>query len=204
MKRMLFNATQSDELRVATINEDKLEDLDFERGNKEQRKSNIYKAVVTRVEPSLEAAFVNYGVDRHGFLPFKEIADDIFTPGKLRSARDCIEPGKEIVIQVDKEERGTKGAALTTFLSLAGKYLVLLPRNPNTGGVSRRLEGNDRMTAKKLLSEINVPDGMSVILRTSGLDTTKETLEWDMNYLIQIFEQILESSVLKTWEAVAL
>ena len=196
MKQILINASQREEVRLAIVEDNKLAELDIDLPSK-NIKSNIYKGTISRVEPSLEAAFVNFGRAKHGFLPFKEIADEIFTPGKLRSARDCIEPGKEIVIQVDKEERGTKGAALTTFLSLAGKYLVLLPRNPNTGGVSRRLEGNDRMTAKKLLSEINVPDGMSVILRTSGLDTTKETLEWDMNYLIQIFEQILESSVLK-------
>ena len=196
MKQILINASQREEVRLAIVEDNKLAELDIDLPSK-NIKSNIYKGTISRVEPSLEAAFVNFGRAKHGFLPFKEIADDIFTPGKLRSARDCIEPGKEIVIQVDKEERGTKGAALTTLLSLAGKYLVLLPKNPNTGGVSRRLEGNDRMTAKKLLSEINVPDGMSIILRTSGLDTTKETLEWDMNYLIQIFEQILESSVLK-------
>ena len=196
MKQILINASQREEVRLAIVEDNKLTELDIDLPSK-NIKSNIYKGTISRVEPSLEAAFVNFGRTRHGFLPFKEISDHIFVPGKPRSARDCIEPGKEIVIQVDKEERGTKGAALTTFLSLAGKYLVLLPKNPNTGGVSRRLEGNDRMAAKKLLSEINIPGGMSIILRTSGIDTTKEILEWDMNYLIQIFEQILESSVLK-------
>ncbi|MBT3548461.1 MAG: Rne/Rng family ribonuclease [Gammaproteobacteria bacterium] len=196
MKQILINASQREEVRLAIVEDNKLTELDIDLPSK-NIKSNIYKGTISRVEPSLEAAFVNFGRTRHGFLPFKEIAEDIFVPGKSRSARDCIEPGKEIVIQVDKEERGSKGAALTTFLSLAGKYLVLLPKNPNTGGVSRRLEGNDRMSAKKLLSELDIPENMSIILRTSGLDSTKETLEWDMNYLIQIYEQILESSVLK-------
>ena len=196
MKQILINASQREELRLAIVEDNKLAELDIDLPSK-NIKSNIYKGTISRVEPSLEAAFVNFGRSRHGFLPFKEISPDIFTPGKQKSSRDCIESGKEIVVQIDKEERGSKGAALSTFLSLAGKYLVLLPKNPNTGGVSRRLEGNDRLVAKKLLSEMNVPDGMSVILRTSGLDTNKETLEWDMNYLIQIFESILESSVLK-------
>ena len=196
MKQILINASQKEEVRLAIVENSSLLDLDIELPSK-NIKSNIYKGTISRVEPSLEAAFVNYGRTRHGFLPFKEISPDIFTPGKPKSARDCIESGKEVVIQVDKEERGTKGAALSTYLSLAGKYLVLLPKNPNTGGISRRLEGNDRLKAKKLLDDINVPDNMSVILRTSGLDSSKESLEWDMNYLIQIFESILESSVLK-------
>ena len=196
MKQILINASQREELRLAIVEDNKLAELDIDLPSK-NIKSNIYKGTISRVEPSLEAAFVNFGRSRHGFLPFKEISPDIFTPGKQKSSRDCIESGKEIVVQIDKEERGSKGAALSTFLSLAGKYLVLLPKNPNTGGVSRRLEGNDRLAAKKLLSEMNIPNGMSVILRTSGLDTNKETLEWDMNYLIQIFESILESSVLK-------
>ena len=196
MKQILINASQKEEVRLAIVENSNLLDLDIELPSK-NIKSNIYKGTISRVEPSLEAAFVNYGRTRHGFLPFKEISPDIFTPGKPKSARDCIESGKEVVIQIDKEERGTKGAALSTYLSLAGKYLVLLPKNPNTGGISRRLEGYDRLKAKKLLDDINVPDNMSVILRTSGLDSSKESLEWDMNYLIQIFESILESSVLK-------
>ena len=195
MKRMLINASHTEEVRVAMVDGQRLYDLDIENRTREQKKSNIYKGKVTRVEPSLEAAFVNFGRSRHGFLPFKEISQDIFTPGKQKTSRDCIESGKEIVVQIDKEERGTKGAALTTYLSLAGKYLVLLPKNPNTGGVSRRLEGNDRMAAKKLLSDMNIPDGMSIIMRTSGLDTNKETLEWDMNYLIQIYSYIRIFSV---------
>jgi ribonuclease E len=196
MKQILINASQKEEVRLAVVENNSLLDLDIDLPSK-NIKSNIYKGTISRVEPSLEAAFVNYGRARHGFLPFKEISPDIFIPGKPKSARDCIEPGKEVVVQVDREERGTKGAALSTYLSLAGKYLVLLPKNPNTGGISRRLEGNDRVTAKKLLDDINVPDNMSVILRTSGLNSSKESLEWDMNYLIQIFESILESSVLK-------
>ena len=196
MKQILINASQREELRLAIVEDNKLAELDIDLPSK-NIKSNIYKGTISRVEPSLEAAFVNFGRSRHGFLPFKEISQDIFTPGKQKTSRDCIESGKEIVVQIDKEERGTKGAALTTYLSLAGKYLVLLPKNPNTGGVSRRLEGNDRMAAKKLLSDMNIPDGMSIIMRTSGLDTNKETLEWDMNYLIQIYESILENSVLK-------
>ena len=196
MKQILINASQREELRLAIVEDSRLTELDIDLPTK-NIKSNIYKGTISRVEPSLEAAFVNFGRSRHGFLPFKEISPDIFTPGKQKSSRDCIESGKEIVVQIDKEERGSKGAALTTYLSLAGKYLVLLPKNPNTGGVSRRLEGNDRQKAKKLLNDMNVPEGMSVILRTSGLDTNNETLEWDMNYLIQIYESILENSVLK-------
>ena len=196
MKQILINASQKEELRLAVVENKNIVDLDIELPSK-NIKSNIYKGIISRVEPSLEAAFINFGRARHGFLPFKEIATDLFVPGKPKTSRECLESGKEIVVQIDKEERGTKGAALTTYLSLAGKYLVLLPKNPNTGGVSRRLEGNDRLTAKKLLNDINIPDGMSVILRTSGLESNKEALEWDMNYLIQIFESILESSVLK-------
>ena len=197
MKRMLINARQPEEVRIALVDGQKLYDLDVENRIYEQKKSNIYKAIITRVEPSLEAAFVNFGRSRHGFLPFKEISSEIFVPGKSKSSKDCLESGKEIVVQVDKEERGTKGAALSTYLSLAGKYLVLLPKNPNTGGISRRLEGDDRLQAKKLLNNLDIPDGMSVILRTSGLDASKESLTWDMNYLIQIYESVLEGSVLK-------
>ena len=196
MKQILINASQRDEVRLAIVENKQLVELDIDLPKK-NIKSNIYKGTISRVEPGLEAAFVNFGRTRHGFLPFKEISPEIFTPGKPKTSRDCIESGKEIVIQVDKEERGTKGAALSTYLSLAGKYLVLLPKNPNTGGVSRRFEGNDRLNAKKILNELNIPENMSVILRTSGLNSTKEMLEWDMNYLIQIHENIIESSVLK-------
>ena len=196
MKQILINASQRDEVRLAIVENKQLIELDIDLPKK-NIKSNIYKGTISRVEPGLEAAFVNFGRTRHGFLPFKEISPEIFTPGKPKTSRDCIENGKEIVVQIDKEERGTKGAALSTYLSLAGKYLVLLPKNPNTGGVSRRLEGSDRFNAKKILNELNIPSNMSIILRTSGLHSTKEMLEWDMNYLIQIYENILENSVLK-------
>ena len=196
MRQILINASQKEEIRLAIVENSSLVDLDIESPSK-NIKSNIYKGIISRVEPSLEAAFVNFGRARHGFLPFKEILNHLFTPKIPRSSRECLKSGKEIVVQVDREERGTKGAALTTHLTLAGKYIVLLPKNPNTGGISRRLEGADRLSAKKLLNTINVPDGMSVILRTSGLDTTAESLNWDMNYLIQIYESILENSVLK-------
>ena len=196
MKQILLNASQREEVRLAIVENKNLVELDIDLPSK-NIKSNIYKGTISRVEPGLEAAFVNFGRTRHGFLPFKEISPEIFTSGKPRTLRDCIESGKEVVVQVDKEERGTKGAALTTYLKLAGKYLVLLPKNPNTGGISRRLEGDDRLNAKKMLDAINIPEKMSVILRTSGLNTSKETLEWDMNYLIQIYENIVENSVLK-------
>ena len=196
MKQILLNASQREEVRLAIVENKNLVELDIDLPSK-NIKSNIYKGTISRVEPGLEAAFVNFGRTRHGFLPFKEISPEIFVPGKPKTIRDCIESGREVVVQVDKEERGTKGAALTTYLKLAGKYLVLLPKNPNTGGISRRLEGDDRINAKKMLDAINIPEKMSVILRTSGLNTTKETLEWDMNYLIQIYENIVENSVLK-------
>lgn len=196
MKQILVNASQKEEMRLAVVENKELVDLDIEAPSK-NTKSNIYKGIISRVEPSLEAAFVNFGRTRHGFLPFKEISNEVFTPKIPRSSKDCLKPGKEIVVQVDREERGSKGAALTTHLTLAGKYLVLLPKNPNTGGISRRLEGSARLTAKKLLNSIKVPDGMSVILRTSGLDSTAESLQWDIDYLIQIYESILENSVLK-------
>jgi len=193
MKRMLFNATQSDELRVATINDDKLEDLDFERGNKEQRKSNIYKAVVTRVEPSLEAAFVNYGVDRHGFLPFKEIAPEFYSKKTRKrdvSIKDVVAEGQELIIQVSKEERGNKGAALTSYLSLAGRYIVLMPNNNGGGGISRRVEGEERFEFKEILSKVKVKKGMSVIGRTAGIGATLEEIQWDLDYLTQLYDAI--------------
>lgn len=193
MKRMLFNATQSEELRVATINENKLEDLDFERGNQEQRKSNIYKAVVTRIEPSLEAAFVNYGVDRHGFLPFKEISPDSYskkTRKKSISIKDVITEGQELVVQVSKDERGNKGAALTTYLSLAGRYIVLMPNNNDGGGISRRVEGEERTQFKDILSQIKVKKGMSVIGRTAGIGASAEEIQWDLDYLNQLWTAI--------------
>jgi ribonuclease E len=175
MKRMLFNATQAEELRVAIVDGQKLLDLDIESAGKEQKKSNIYKGVITRVEPSLEAAFVDYGTERHGFLPFKEIARGYFKQGvDVGRARiqDAIEEGQELIVQVEKDERGTKGAALTTFISLAGRYLVLMPNNPRGGGVSRRVEGEDRNELRDLMDQLVVPSGMSIIGRTAGIGRT--------------------------------
>ena len=193
MKKILLNASQKEEVRLAVVENNKLTELDIDFPSR-NIKSNIYKGVISRVEPSLEAAFINFGRKRHGFLPFKEISPDLFT-GSSKSSRDCLETGKELIVQVDKEERGNKGAALTTYLSLAGKYLVLLPKNPSTGGISRRIEGDDRVKAKKLMDGLNVPDGMSVILRTSSLESSQESIKWDIDYLIQIYESVLETSV---------
>ena len=193
MKRMLFNATQSEELRVAIVSDSKLEDLDFERGNREQRKSNIYKAVVTRVEPSLEAAFVNYGVDRHGFLPFKEIAPEYYSKKSRKkdlSIKDVINEGQEIIVQVSKDERGNKGAALTSYLSLAGRYIVLMPNNNDGGGISRRIEGEERSAFKEVLSQLTVTKGTSVIGRTAGIGASVEQIQWDLDYLNQLWEAI--------------
>ena len=193
MKRMLFNATQSEELRVAIVSESKLEDLDFERGNREQRKSNIYKAVVTRIEPSLEAAFVNYGVDRHGFLPFKEIAPEYYSKKSRKkdlSIKDVMKEGQEIIVQVSKDERGNKGAALTSYLSLAGRYIVLMPNNNDGGGISRRIEGEERSNFKEVLSQLKVKKGTSVIGRTAGIGASVEQIQWDLDYLSQLWEAI--------------
>src|SRR5450432_3500355 len=191
MKRMLFNATQAEELRVAIVDGQKLVDLDIESAAKEQRKSNIYKAVVTRVEPSLEACFVEYGTERHGFLPFKEISRQYFRerdadPGKAR-IQDQIKEGQELIVQVDKDERGSKGAALTTYISLAGRYLVLMPNNPRGGGVSRRIEGEDRNELRDTISQLEVPNGMSLIARTAAIGRSIEELQWDLNYLMQLW-----------------
>ena len=163
MKRILVNATQEEELRVAMVDGQKLYDLDIEVPSQEQKKANIYKATITRIEPSLEAAFVNYGVERHGFLPFKEISKHYFkdhktSPGERPPIKDLIKEGQELVVQVDREERGNKGAALTTFISLAGRYLVLMPNNPRAGGVSRRIEGEDRKEAREALNQVTIPD----------------------------------------------
>ena len=192
-EKILLNASQKEEVRLAVVENNKLTDLDIDFPSR-NIKSNIYKGVISRVEPSLEAAFINFGRKRHGFLPFKEISPEIFTNSN-KTSRDCLESGKEIIVQVDKEERGNKGAALTTYLSLAGKYLVLLPKNPSTGGISRRIEGEDRSKAKKLMESLDVPEGMSVILRTSSLDSSEDSIKWDIDYLIQIYESVLETSV---------
>jgi ribonuclease E len=188
MKRMLINATQQEELRVALVDGQKLYDLDIESPGHEQKKSNIYKGTITRVEPSLEAAFVDYGADRHGFLPLKEIARTYFPQGYRFEGRpnikEVIKEGQEVIIQIDKEERGQKGAALTTFISLAGSYLVLMPNNPRAGGVSRRIEGDERTELKAALSGLDLPDGMGLIVRTAGVGKTTEELAYDLDYLV--------------------
>jgi len=200
MKRMLFNATQSEELRVAIVDGQKLIDLDIEHAGKEQRKSNIYKGVITRIEPSLEAAFVDYGMDRHGFLPFKEVARSYFKEGADSKARiqDALKEGQEIIVQVDKDERGNKGAALTTFISLAGRYLVLMPNNPRGGGGSRRIEGEDRDELRDVLAQLEVPKGMSIIARTAGIGRNAEELQWDLNYLTQLWAAIDGASTMQS------
>ena len=200
MKRMLINATQAEELRVAIVDGQSLYDIDIEQSAKEQRKSNIYKGRITRLEPSLEAAFVEYGVDRHGFLPLKEIAREYFQPGTnpdKNTLKECLREGQEVVIQVDKEERGNKGAALTTFISLAGRYMVLMPNSPNTGGVSRRIEGEDRQALKQALDAIDIPDDMGVIIRTAGVGRDAEELQWDLNYLLQVWRAICDAALSK-------
>ncbi|CAJ0801085.1 Ribonuclease E [Ralstonia condita] len=193
MKRMLFNATQQEELRVAIVDGQKLIDIDIETAGREQRKGNIYKGVITRIEPSLEACFVNYGEERHGFLPFKEVARAYFKNGvDVRTARiqDALSEGQELIVQVEKEERGNKGAALTTFISLAGRYLVLMPNNPRGGGVSRRIEGEDRQELRETMAQLEVPDGMSIIARTAGIGRSAEELQWDLNYLMQLWKAV--------------
>jgi ribonuclease E len=193
MKRMLFNATQAEELRVAIVDGQKLIDLDIESAAKEQRKSNIYKGVITRIEPSLEAAFIDYGAERHGFLPFKEVSRAFFQPG-VESARatikEALREGQELIVQVDKDERGNKGAALTTFVSLAGRYLVLMPNNPRGGGVSRRVEGDERAELRDVMDQLQVPPGMSLIARTAAISRNAEELQWDLNYLMQLWKAI--------------
>ncbi|HEY8353444.1 MAG TPA: Rne/Rng family ribonuclease [Methylophilaceae bacterium] len=201
MKRMLFNATQSEELRVAIVDGQKLIDLDIETAGKEQCKSNIYKGVITRIEPSLEAAFVNYGTERHGFLPFKEVARSYFLNepenGRAR-IQDVLKEGQELIVQVDKDERGNKGAALTTFISLAGRYLVLMPNNPRGGGVSRRIEGEERNELRDTMAQLEVPSGMSIIARTAGIGRSLEELQWDLNYLLQLWNAIENASTLQS------
>lgn len=193
MKRMLFNATNHEEIRVAIVDGQKLIDLDIESSGREQRKGNIYKGIVTRIEPGLEACFINYGEGRHGFLPFKEIAKNYFkedTDIKHAKIQDAIQEGQNIIIQVEKEERGNKGAALTTFISLAGRYLVLMPNNPRGGGISRRLEGTERQEIRDMIEQLEVPQGMSIIARTAGIGRNLEELQWDLSYLIQLWNAI--------------
>lgn len=202
MKRMLFNATQSEELRVAIVDGQKLIDLDIESAGKEQRKSNIYKGVITRIEPSLEAAFVNYGTDRHGFLPFKEVGRSYFLndgdAGRSPRIQDVLKEGQELIVQVDKDERGNKGAALTTFVSLAGRYLVLMPNNPRGGGVSRRIEGEERNELRDTMAQLQVPNGMSIIARTAGIGRSVEELQWDLNYLLQLWTAVESASTIQS------
>ena len=193
MKRMLINATQAEERRLAIVDGQKLLDYEIEIEGREQRKGNIYKAVVTRVEPSLEACFVDYGEDRHGFLPFKEISRQYFQQGVAVSQariQDAIREGQELLVQVEKEERGNKGAALTTFISLAGRYVVLMPNNPRGGGVSRRIEGEDRAELKEALDQLEYPNGMSIIARTAGIGRSAPELQWDLNYLLKLWDAI--------------
>lgn len=196
MKRMLFNATHSEELRVAIVDGQTLLDLDIETLGKEQRKGNIYTGVITRIEPSLEACFVDYGTDRHGFLPFKEVSRAYFQDyegGKVR-IQDVLKEGMQVIVQVEKDERGNKGAALTTFISLAGRYLVLMPNNPRGGGVSRRIEGEERAELKEAMAQLDVPHGMSIIARTAGIGRSAEELQWDFNYLLQLWRAIEEAA----------
>lgn len=200
MKRMLINATQAEELRVAIVDGQSLYDIDIEQPSKEQKKSNIYKGRIFRIEPSLEAAFVEYGGGRHGFLPLKEISRDYFQAGvdhNKAGIRELLKEGQEIVVQVDKEERGNKGAALTTFISLAGRYMVLMPNSPSAGGVSRRIEGEDRAALKDALDKLNIPDDMGVIIRTAGVGRDAEELQWDLDYLLNVWRAIAEAALSK-------
>ena len=200
MKRMLINATQPEELRVATVEGQHLLDVDIEVASHSQKKASIYKGKVTRIEPSLEAAFVDYGAERQGFLPLKEVAREHFRPdeeggaGKRRSIQSALEVGQEFLVQVDKEERGSKGAALTTFPSLAGRYLVLMPNNPRAGGISRRVEGSERGELREILSTLSVPEGMGLIVRTAGVGRSAEELQWDLDYLLKLWSAIETAS----------
>ena len=200
MKRMLINATQAEELRVAIVDGQNLYDIDIEQPSKEQKKSNIYKGKITRLEPSLEAAFVEYGADRHGFLPLKEISRDYYQSGvdhNKAGLKELLREGQEVVVQVDKEERGNKGAALTTFISLAGRYMVLMPNSPTAGGVSRRIEGEDRAELKKAMDALTIPDDMGVIIRTAGVGRDAEELQWDLDYLLQVWKSVAEAALTK-------
>mgnify|MGYP001819437180 CR=1 FL=1 len=200
MKRMLINSTQPEELRVALVDGQKLYDLDIEVPSRGQKKSNVYKGKITRIEPSLEAAFVDYGAERHGFLPLKEVARSYFsdsareTGGKRLSIKDALTEGQELIVQVEKEERGTKGAALTSFISLAGRYMVLMPNNPRAGGVSRRIQGEDRNFVRDAMSAMDIPEGMGVIVRTAGVGRGTEELQWDLDYLVTLWGAITKAA----------
>lgn len=188
MKRMLINATQPEELRVALVDGQRLYDLDIESGAREQKKANIYKGRITRIEPSLEAAFVDFGSERHGFLPLKEISREYFkkAPEGRVNIKDVLTEGQEVIVQVEKEERGNKGAALTTFISLAGRYLVLMPNNPRAGGISRRIEGEERNELREALNGLIAPADMGLIVRTAGLGRSSEEMQWDLDYLLSL------------------
>src|ERR1700742_3484291 len=194
MKRMLVNAVQEEELRVALVDGQKVYDLSIEFPSREQKKSNIYKDRITRVEPSLEAAFVEYGAQRHGFLPLKEVSKEYFrsqpSNGGRLNIKELLQEGQEIIVQVEKEERGNKGAALTTFISLAGRFLVLMPNNPRAGGGSRRIEGEDRDQMREVMNQLQIPDGMGAIVRTAGVGRSAEELQWDLDNLKTQREQI--------------
>ncbi|MBJ6980505.1 Rne/Rng family ribonuclease [Luteimonas sp. MC1572] len=200
MKRMLINATQAEELRVAIVDGQNLYDIDIEQPSKEHKKSNIYKGRITRIEPSLEAAFIEYGAERHGFLPLKEISRDYFASGvdhNKAGIKELLREGQEVVVQVDKDERGNKGAALTTFISLAGRYMVLMPNSPTAGGVSRRIEGEDRAELKKAMDALQIPDDMGVIIRTAGVGRDAEELQWDLDYLLSVWRAVAEAALSK-------
>lgn len=197
MKRMLINATQSEEVRIALVDGQKLYDLDVETPHHQKKKANIYKGTITRIEPSLEAAFVDYGAERHGFLPFKEIAEEYYPDNKSSgrlSIKDILKEGQEVIVQVQKEERGNKGAALTTQITLAGPYVVMMPNNPKAGGISRRIEGEDRSETRDALQDLNMPEGMGLIIRTAGVGKSTEELQWGVNYLVQLWEAIQKAS----------
>lgn len=200
MKRMLINATQPEELRVALVDGQKLYDFDIELPANEQKKANIYKGIITRVEPSLEAAFINYGAEKHGFLPFKEISSEYRNNNSTQKTdsrpniKDLVREGQEIIVQIEKEERGNKGAALTTYISLAGTYLVLMPNNPKAGGISRRIEGETRNELREIMAALEIPEEMGLIIRTAGCGKNVEELQWDLNYLLQLWEAVDRSS----------
>ncbi|MBM4199571.1 MAG: S1 RNA-binding domain-containing protein, partial [Gammaproteobacteria bacterium] len=196
MKRMLVNATQQEELRVALVEGQKLYDLSIELPSREQKKSNIYKGRIARIEPSLEACFIDYGAERHGFLPLKEISREYFLKnpsGGRFNMREILQEGQDIVVQVEKEERGNKGAALTSYISLAGRFLVLMPNNPRAGGVSRRIEGEERDQMKSIMDALVIPQGMGAIVRTAGLGRATEELQWDLDNLKIQWDEIVKA-----------
>src|ERR1700738_697787 len=194
MKRMLVNATQEEELRVALVDGQKLFDLSLDPPTRQQKKANVYKGRISRIEPSLQACFVDYGAQRHGFLPLKEVSREYFRQqpqGGRMNIRELLSEGQDLIVQVEKEERGNKGAALTTFVSLAGRFLVLMPNNPRAGGVSRRIEGEDREQLREALDQVQIPEGMGAIVRTAGVGRTPEELQWDLTNLQDVWKAIV-------------